>query len=350
MVFKHILAESAEDIDKHLDAFFTKWTSETAEISSHLRLLVQVLWDACKGGKRVRGALIHFGYTLAHKDGANKLSPSEILSIAVAYEIFQTAILIHDDIIDKSQTRRGKPTVYTQLGGDHYGVSQAICIGDLGFFLAFRLLSEASIDAEIKNKVIAFFSNSTMQTVLGEMLDVEFAFKKELANQEDILTIYRYKTAYYTIVAPLTLGAILAGADEKLISKLKVYGEHVGITFQVQDDCTDIFGATSNKDLAGDIREGKDTLLYHEAKALANAEQMSILEKYYGKSTVTDPEIVAIQKVFREIGVLDTSLAFAQEQSDKAKAVVPEITEHKEQQGVLVELADLFVEKIKILV
>lgn len=366
MGFKTFLQQSAQEVDQRIDEFFDSWTKEVNTVSPHLSPLLQALWDICKDGKRIRAALIKLGYVLSPSVNPLEKRPeiyekapntpesfavngtlSDVLAVSAAYELFHAAILAHDDIIDKSPTRRGKLTLYQQFGGEHYGISQAICLADIGFFLAFNLISESQFDDVVKNKAITFFSKTMLDTTIGELLDVELSNKKDLAGEEEILTIYRFKTAYYTIVAPLSLGAMLKGADDSLLSAIREYGEHVGITYQIQDDINDIFGDTKElkKDLAADVREGKNTLLYCIAKQKANSSQQQALTLYYGKPDVTMQGVEVIMSVFRDSGALAYTQELANKHVEAAKNLVSNITQDEEQKAMLTEIAEYFIKK-----
>lgn len=167
---------------------------------------------SCSGGKRIRGVLVKIGYEIAGGKGS-----LEIYKAACAFEIFQTAILAHDDIIDQSPMRRGRPSLYKSVG-----TSQAITLADIGFFLANTLITDA--------KALNFFNRAMVNTGLGQLLDI---------NNSHSIQAYELKTAWYTFIAPLSLGAILGGADEKLLKDLEVFGKNLGVAYQIQDDILD---------------------------------------------------------------------------------------------------------------
>ena len=334
MNFKDYLKSTALEIDQEIDNFFQIWIKEVKKISPTLVPLAKVLQENCKGGKRMRGALVKLGYELSK--GKSK---KDILKVSAAVEIFQTAILAHDDIIDQSPLRRGRPTIYQALGGDHYGVSQTICLGDIGFFLAVRLISESNFPPDQKNQAIQAFAQTVINTGLGEMLDVGAG--------EEVLTIHRLKTSYYTIINPLQLGVILSGSST--LSKLRgveIFGENLGLAFQIQDDILGVFGDEKilGKSVTSDIEEGKNTLLITEALKRATQEQKKILDKYYGKK-VDKKGLEEVKKVFMDTGSLDYSNQQALEYVTKAKKAIPKITNDSKYQKLLSELADFCIER-----
>ena len=350
--FKNYHKKYVSKIDLAIESYFDKWNNEVAQISPRLLPLLTVLQEGCKGGKRIRGVLVALGYSLFTDASSNSEKEKAITQVAVAYEIFQTAILAHDDIIDKSELRRGMPTLYQQLGNNHYGVSQTICIGDLGFFTAYKIISETAFPDALKIKAISFFSDSITKTLFGEMLDVEFAHKKvDVAEQllTEVLTVYALKTAYYTFVAPLSLGAILAGADENVLRQIKTFGENVGVLFQVNDDINDIFGDTNTtkKDIGADVKEGKITLLYAKAMQLANAKQHDDLSKLYGKALIDEKTLKEVQKIFVETGALAHVTSLAETYEAKARAAIETISQEKSTQQLLHQIVDFVSEKKK---
>ncbi len=342
MDFKVYLKDVAQEIDQEIERFSRIWLEEVREVSPTLVPLAQVLIENCAGGKRLRGTLVKLGYEI----GEDHLG-GEIIKVGAAYEIFQTAILAHDDIIDQSDLRRGKPTIYKQLGGGHYGISQTIALADIGFFLTVRLISEANFPEDRKNRAISAFAQTVINTGLGEVLDVELPHLKGDRVDKEVIIIHKLKTAYYTIIDPLQLGAILAGGSQKLLNNLEEFGENLGIAFQVQDDILGVFGdeKTLGKSATSDIEEGKNTLLITQAAKLANPSQRKILDKYYGKGNVGNRGLEAVRKVFTDSGSLAYSRQKALQYVNQAKKVIVKITPDKRLAKLLAYMADFLIER-----
>ncbi len=358
MHFREFLQNTAKEIDKELDNFFQKWTGDAGSKSLRLLPLSKALADACLGGKRIRGALVMLGYESVKQatlKGVDNRQNQDILKVVVAYEIFQAAILAHDDIIDKSLFRRGKPSLYARLGGDHAGESMAICLGDIGFFLAFQLIAESPFPEKEKNKALAIFSKTMLETGIGELLDVELSMDPRVKPEDDndggamsdIITVYKLKTAYYTITAPLLLGAVLGGLPDSSLSSIRIFGENLGIAFQIQDDINDIFSEKKQlgREQGGDIKEGKQTLLYMYAKEHANKKQEELLKKFYGNSAIGSAEIEVVKNVLVETGALEYVRAEAKGYSQKAKEFIPEITQDERFQKMFLEMTEYFIGK-----
>ena len=343
MDFGSYLKTSAAEIDQEIDKLLRVWNEHVKKTSHRLLKLSELFAQHCEGGKRLRGMLVRLGYELM----GTPYSP-EILKSAAAFELFQTAILIHDDFIDLSSTRRGRPTLHKALGGNHYAISQAICLGDIGFFLAEKLITGSNFPEDRKNRALASFIQTMLDTALGESLDIELAHSHDIS-EEDILTIFRLKTARYTIVGPLHLGAILGGADEKLLKELVVLGEALGIAFQVQDDILGVFGdeKTLGKSVTSDIEEGKQTLLISYALEHAAAKQREVLKKYYGKGKIGDSELGQIREIFRQTGALQYSQKKADQLVDEAKKIIDKIEVPAGKKQLLSEMADYIIKRLK---
>ncbi len=362
MDFQEYLKEAASQIEEESARFLQAWKREVEKVSPTLVPLTVTFIENCSGGKRLRGTLVKLGYEIAtnefHLGGVMALQAQpatvrgdlkDIIKVGCAVEIFQTSILAHDDIIDQSPIRRGKPTIYRQLGGNHYGISQTIALADIGFFLAVRLISEANFPAEHKNKAISAFSQTVINTGLGEVLDVEVPHKDAKKREEDVLTIHRLKTSYYTIIDPLQLGVILAGGDEKLLEQIEQFGQNLGLAFQIQDDILGVFGDEKalGKSVTSDIEEGKNTLLITQAAKLATTAQKQVLDRYYGKGKIGQTELEQVRSVFRKTGALDYSRQEAVKYVNLAKKVIPKLTSDLKYQKLLTEMADFLVERDK---
>ncbi|KKR80927.1 MAG: Polyprenyl synthetase superfamily [Candidatus Daviesbacteria bacterium GW2011_GWA1_41_61] len=344
MDFLTYLETAASEINEEMEKFFQSWSKEVASVSPKLISLNKVFIQASEGGKRLRGALVKLGYEMAGgKENA------DILKAAVAFEIFQTAILAHDDIIDLSPLRRGKPTVYKALGGDHYAISQTICLGDIGYFLAVRSISQSNFPDQEKNQALSLFAQAMLDTALGQMLDVQLPHEKDSAREADALAVFRLKTARYTISGPLHLGAIVGGANKKLIDDIAEFGSNLGIAFQIQDDILGVFGdeATLGKSVTSDIEEGKNTLLFIQALKKASAEKKKVLDSYYGKGKIGQQELEQIKKVFVDTGALEYSQKKAAQLVEEAKAVVKTMDIAEDKRFLLYQMADFLVSRKK---
>ena len=250
-----------------------------------------------KGGKFLRASLIAMGYNSFKKD-------DNYLPLGLALEIFQTSILIHDDIIDKADKRRGLDTIpikYQKLysdkvkGNDDFdikrkdlGNSMALCLGDMGFYLALQVIVKNYRNNKNLDRVLEYYNDVAIKTCEGEMVDVILPFYEEYFGCEDdieshVMEIYRLKTAWYSVVGPYCLGAILGGCDEKKVHKLEDALLGLGIAFQIKDDLLGIYGDETHigKSITSDVSEFKQTILYAYT---VNTSYKDELLKYYGKN------------------------------------------------------------------
>lgn len=360
MDFKRYLAGIAQMLDQQIEQILTNFLHEVEKINPKLTPFALGLISSCKGGKRVRGILVKLGFEIA---SGRSLDPrnDEIIKVGAAYEILHAAILIHDDIIDQSELRRGKLTLYKALGGNHYGISQALMLGDIGLFLPIKLIADSSFLGEYKNMALSFFAQTVINTGWGEVLDVELSVRgkgkgeREKSREEaDVIAIHSLKTAQYTISGPLILGAILGGGDKGLLGELGKYGEKLGIAFQIQDDILGVFGDEEElgKSVSSDIEEGKNTLLITEALKRASPRQKRILDRYYGKpfdfaQGKGDKGLEEVRKVFLETGSLDYSRQLAVQYVTQAKKIIPQITKDSNMRKLLEQMADYLVERRK---
>lgn len=339
---KNYLEAYSQKADKFLDSFFLKKKALAKKIDPDLSNILQVFLDSSKGGKRARGALTVLGY-----ESLGGKNFEVILPVSCGIEMFHNFLLIHDDIIDKDRLRRGKPTVHTiyaKKRGEHYGNSKAIVIGDVGAFLAYELLLSSDFSKERTLEAVSKLNEFLLKTGYGQLLDIDYDFKKQIS-WEEILKVRTYKTAYYTIVMPLTVGAILAGAPKSVLSAIESYGIPVGIAFQLVDDVLGVFGSTgkTGKSNLSDIREGKKTFLYAKALERLSAPEKKFLKRWYGAADVGKKQVREVRKIMVSSGALDYSQKLAGRLVMKGKRYVPKITMDRKCQKVLESLADFMV-------
>ncbi len=268
-------------------------------------------------GKFIRGALVNLGYSILKSD----IEYSD--ELALAFEIYQTAILINDDIIDHASLRRNQPTIPVhymndweakgiEVKRDAYDVanSMAICAGGFGMCYANQKMAEAYNRSDNLGILLQYFNQVIINTIQGEVIDVILPFEEKnfCSNEDDLVDsiteIYRLKTAWYTVIGPLCLGMILAGGADENIKKMECFAESLGIAFQIKDDILGIYADEDNigKNVGSDITEFKQTLLY--AYIRNQKEYFSDLLRYYGKENLTYEDVKAIRDLFSKSGAL----------------------------------------------
>ena len=268
-----------------------------------------------KGGKFLRASLIALGYqSMGNEDDS-------YLPLGIALEIFQTSILIHDDIIDKADKRRGLDTIpvkYQKIYGDaikdgndfevkrkDIGNSMALCLGDLGFYLALQIIVQNYRNNKNLDRVLEYYNSVAIKTCEGEMVDVILPFYEEFYGTEDdleshVMEIYKLKTAWYSVVGPYCLGAILGGLDDEKVHKLEDALINLGVAFQIKDDLLGIYGDEKyiGKSVTSDVSEFKQTILYSYA---INTEYKDDLLKYYGKE-ISNDDMSKVKEIFDKSG------------------------------------------------
>ncbi len=258
-------------------------------------------------GKFIRGCLIDLGYKLNHNDNYS-------IPLSIAYETFETSILIHDDIIDNANIRRGKQTIQESYKKefkdyiiDNTPSSLALCLGDYGLYYSNQIIATKYKNDKNLSKILSYYNDIVMKTIKGEILDVYLPFieksnKSNILRESDILEIYKLKTSYYTIVGPFILGMILGNNSNKKIQLFKNILIDLGIAFQIKDDILGIYGSDTKigKSTSSDIEEFKQTILYSYIK-IYKKEYLEELLKYYGKKNKTKE----IQQLFIESGSLE---------------------------------------------
>lgn len=340
------LDDYVRTIDPHITDFFRKERVESSKIDPLAVDVINTLENFLQGGKKIRGTLTVLGYQcVGGKDRKN------ILPISLAVELMHSSLLIHDDFIDNDLFRRGKPTVhtiYSQKHTSHYGASISLMIGDVGFFLSHKLFAQSKFDPNTVQKALLKYEEFLINTGYGEVMDIAFDFKKDVT-WEDVAKVRIYKTAYYTFALPLTLGAILGGADKGQLDAIMKYSEPVGIAFQIRDDILGIYGDSkvTGKSSDSDIREGKKTLLYSKAIDNGNVSERDFLKRWYGNKLIDLKKIEKIKKIIIETKSLEECQMMAADLVTKGKKSTDKITNIDKYRKVLNGLADYIVGRDK---
>jgi geranylgeranyl diphosphate synthase type I len=280
--------------------------------------LVERLESFALSGKMIRGGLV-----IAANELKGAACTPCVVDCAAAVELYHSASLIHDDIIDRDVLRRGHPTIHAQFSEEaeilgasdpkHFGSGMGICAGDIAIFLAYQLLSEMDCPMERKVRILSMISSEARLVALAQMRDIQLGGLKnpDNLNELTVMQVYRFKTARYTFSVPLTVGAILAGIEDSCIHLLDRLGEKLGVLFQLRDDELGLFGeeGETGKPVGSDIREGKKTLHYVVARDFAKsgefpAEDWQRLSGAWGDPKATADEVAFVRRVMEEHGVI----------------------------------------------
>lgn len=275
--------KNKKNIGRYLFAYLSSQKKSLKKINIWGQDGLNRLADFCTKGKMIRGGLVYLGYSLG-----SKKPTADVLACAAVMELLQSALLIHDDIMDHDYLRRGQPTIFAQYEAmaqkeklndyKNLGSALGICLGDIAFFLAYELLAKLQCSAETREKIINLISKEMQYVGLAQMQDIYFSQTKKTIKEKEVLKLYLYKTGRYTFSLPLMVGAILAGTEKQTIKILEKIGENLGIVFQVKDDELNLFGdpKITGKPAGSDLQESKKTLYYLNLKNLKNIKNQTI--------------------------------------------------------------------------
>ncbi len=296
------------------------------------------------GGKRIRPAYCHWGWVIAGGavDGAGALGAG------CALELLQAFALAHDDVMDGSPTRRGAPTVWARFIDRHrdrgwqgedrrFGEAAAILVGDMAMVMADRALGD------VAPEVRSIWDSLRTELNMGQFLDVVGTASGEIS-AAGARMIVRHKTAGYTIVRPLQLGAALTGRSD-LADALAAHGLPLGTAFQLRDDMLGAFGdpARTGKPVGEDLREAKPTVMLALAREAADPAQLEMLGRV--GQEVTGEDVAAIQQVMVETGAVAAVEAEIGNLFDEAVAAIDALPDTGDGRAALRALADFVVER-----
>jgi len=289
MDIKKHLKEFKTGFDPRLICFLDRKEKQAKVLAPGYQQAVQEIKRLVKaGGKRIRPLMIYTSFRSCY--GKNN---KEVWNNCIAVELIHCFCLIHDDIMDASETRRGEISCYRKLGAD-----KAILIGDVALILAEELVSQNAKH---------YFDLLKFEVAGGQWLDIrKFKIKNDKFKIKDVFKIMRLKTAMYTFARPLQIGACLAGADKKIIKAFFEYGIKIGIAFQIQDDILGVFGKEeeTGKPVGDDIKEGKKTLLIAELLKNISTSEIDKINRIYGNKNASSKQVKYIKKLMLEYDVL----------------------------------------------
>lgn len=260
------------------------------------------------GGKRIRPVLMLLSYNLFKED------PETILMPACALETYHNYTLLHDDLMDNADLRRGHETVHKK-----WNANTAILSGDSMLVLAYQRMQQCSSDKMAE--VLALFTETALEIGEGQEYDMAFEHRDDVS-EEEYIEMIRLKTSVLLACA-LKIGAILAGASKEDADNLYRFGEQIGLAFQLQDDFLDVYGDTRvfGKAIGGDITSNKKTFMLINAFNHANEEQRRQLESWIGATEFDrDEKVAAVTRLYNEIGIdrmAQDKIAYYFEQSRK---------------------------------
>jgi len=307
------LARIRAEVGSALTVFLNRQRAGLAGISADLLPCADVIADLLAGGKRLRAAFCYWGWR-----GCGGADGPQIFAAAAALELLHASALVHDDVMDASDTRRGKPAVHRRFAAVHessgwrgsadsFGAGAAVLIGDLLLAWSDELLRCSGLPGAAVRRGLAVLDAMRTEVFAGQFLDLVSQASGGSA-VDGALRVVTYKSAKYTVERPLHLGAALAGTARarRAAGAFTGYGVPVGIAFQLRDDVLGVFGdpRVTGKPVAGDLREGKRTVLLAIARERASPAQARVLDEAVGDPLLDEAGAELVRSVITGTGAL----------------------------------------------
>lgn len=287
------------------------------------------LWESLEattdGGKRFRPRLV---FTASQGLGGADLLTAA--AVGAAFELLHTALIVHDDVIDRDFVRRGRPNLAGKYlaqaldaglpvtEAEHRAMSVGVVAGDVALVNAYRLIDHA-VSGSVRDRLLEILDEAVLASAAGELLDVEYSVCSAGLLVEDVVEMDRLKTAVYSFEAPLKAGAVLAGAGEQTIAAVGQAGRSMGIAYQIIDDLLGVFGdeAGTGKSTLGDVREGKRTVLINHA---SRAPQWPAIAAHLGNPELTPEDAEEVRSLLILSGSRDYAQRLARSFGDQARS------------------------------
>ncbi len=346
-------------VTRHLDTL----TAQVAALGPEATALTAQAAELLSGGKRLRAAFAYWSFR-AHGGGPDGPEREAAIRTGAALELFQAAALLHDDVMDASDTRRGLPTAHRAFEARHaaegwagesarFGQAAAILLGDLCLIAAQQEIAQAlaPLPRERATAVRAAFDAMQTEVIVGQYLDVLVQSEPwgvdPAADETRARAVIRAKTTSYSVRQPLVMGALLAGAADAQVAVVAAAGLPLGEAFQLRDDVLGVFGdpQVTGKPAGDDLREGKRTVLAARTMAAGTAEQRALLTARLGDPHLTDDDVAALRAAVVASGALDSVEAVIDALADDAISRLQAAQLSDPGRGVLLDLAHAAVER-----
>ena len=291
------------------------------------------------GGKRHRPLIALAGCLVVGGD------MNKAISSAAAIEHFHTAALIHDDIADEAELRRGEPCLHLSEG-----LGLALNMGDLGLSLVNgTVINDPALDNAVKVRVVTELIEMTRRTIEGQAMDIGWARDARYdITPEDYLIMATHKTAHYSGAVPLAIGAIVGGGTEAQIEGLRNFGLDTGLAFQIQDDLLNLIGEeeSTKKDFRSDITEGKRTLIVVHALHHGTEQQSARLVEILSNKEKNPDVLAEAVEIMQETGSIEYARNYAQNLTSISKNRLLGVVDPSPARDLLVSMADWFVNRL----
>ena len=302
-------------VQKALDDHLSLQARRLEVVGPDLGPLLECITDLLRGGKRLRPAFCYWGWR-----GAGAADTEAIVNAAAALELFQAAALLHDDVMDGSDTRRGLPATHRRMAnlhrgygwtgdGERFGTSAAILAGDLCLSWSDEMLSRSGLAPDTIARGRDVYDLMRTQLMGGQYLDVLEQVLTEAdggGTAERARRVIHFKSAKYTIEHPLLIGGALAGAGPDLLAAYSAFGLPLGEAFQLRDDVLGVFGdpTETGKPAGDDLREGKRTVLVALALEAASPTQAAAVRQRLGDPHLAADGVQVLRQIITDTGAL----------------------------------------------
>ena len=324
--------DAIQAVSQRLERFVSARVEEAADAGPLARPILELSAATLQGGKRLRAAFCYWGW----RSVTDASHTDDIIAAAAALEVFHAAALVHDDIIDNSDTRRGRPATHRAFEAAHlaggwtgdaaaYGRSSAILAGDLLVAWSDDLFEEGIADAPAERARAARrrYAEMRRDVTVGQYLDIaaETVPAPDAEQLDRALHVASFKSARYSVQQPLLIGAAIGGASTEQQEALRAFGHPVGMAFQLRDDVLGVFGdsAATGKPSGDDLREGKMTLPIILALADGTAAERDIISTALGDPDATAEQVDAVVAILTRLDALPRTLAQAQAHAHAAQ-------------------------------
>jgi len=335
-----------EMIDDTIKEYYSKEAKRRDYTSSFYRKLHANTEDfVLTGGKRLRPLLLLIGFLGYSPEGTDV---KKALKVAASIEVLHSFLLVHDDIVDKDDMRRGKPAMHSRIAphipeGITSSEDIAIILGDMMMFHSLDLALDSKIEPKRIVKALKVMTDSAINTAIGEIYDLLDNNKSLTKTEfEHILFVMTYKTSRYTISMPLAMGAILAGS-EKNPEDFEEIANLLGVAFQLQDDLLGVFGDMEKigKSITSDIEEGKKTLIMKWLYDDSTEEEKKFILENLGKGEIGKEEFEKIKALIMEHGIKERIEKYIDEMLDEARVEAKGLAMNKKSTDLLLYLIDI---------
>jgi len=327
-------AQFRSEVQAVIDTVLAQERNTLAGISADLSPMMHDLTGLMSGGKRLRAAFCYWGWRAAADPDSIVALDAAMMRASASLEFLQACALIHDDVMDGSDTRRGLPAVHRSFQLRHessqwtgsaelFGMGAAILLGDLCLAWADQLLFQSGLPDPALLRAKPVYDLMRTELMAGQYLDLLEQARSE-PSIDRARTVVRFKSAKYTIERPLHLGAALAGGSPALVLAYSDFGLALGEAFQLRDDILGVFGDPSQtgKPAGDDLREGKSTVLVAAAFAGATPAQSARLRSALGNHQLSAADVTEVQQILMDTGAVQATELLITQGTDAAHAAL----------------------------